>query len=190
MENVPAGNRISIFVDGANLYKSASERKVRLDYPLLKRRLEGNREVVSALYFGSYKRDPPDPDEALRDEAFQAMVREAGFEVRLRPLKVEYFGLRVPRGVEFQMKAGEGVDTRTYREKGVDVALVTEMLIQAWDDVYDTGVLVSGDNDYAAAARGIIKHGKQVEIVSFLHSAGRELIESATRFVELQKLLS
>ncbi len=79
MEDLPAGNRISILMDGANLYKSANERKVRLDYPLLRSRLAGHRTLVSALYFGSYKRDPLDSAEASRDEAFQAAVLEGGF---------------------------------------------------------------------------------------------------------------
>ena len=40
-------NRVAIFVDGANLFKSANEQGVRLDYLLLRQRLAGNRQVVS-----------------------------------------------------------------------------------------------------------------------------------------------
>ena len=117
------------------------------------------------------------------------MVREAGFELRLRPLKVEVFGRRAPRGATIQIKAGPERDLHVFSEKGVDVALVTEMLVGAWDDVYDTAVLVSGDSDYVAAVRELIRHGKKVDVVSFLHSASRELMESAS-FVDLGKLLS
>lgn len=35
MENSPARNRVSIFVDGANLFRSVNESGVRLDYLLL-----------------------------------------------------------------------------------------------------------------------------------------------------------
>ncbi len=97
MEHSLEKNRIAIFVDGANLFKSAREQRIKLDYGMLKRRLAGDREVVLALYFGSYKREPLGPEETTREEAFEAMVREAGFELRLRPLKAEPFGMRVPR---------------------------------------------------------------------------------------------
>ena len=36
-------------------------------------------------------------------------------------------------------------------EKGVDIALATDLLAYAWENVYDVAVLVSGDEDYSGA---------------------------------------
>ncbi len=190
MIDLPHANRVAIFVDGANLFKSAEEKRVPVDYAWLRQRLAGNRQAVSAFYFGSYKREPVTPEETSRERAFEEMLHGAGFELRLRPLKAEPFGLRVPRGVEFHASAGPGVDIRIYEEKGVDVALVTEMLTRAWDGEFDVAVLVSGDGDYSAAVRELVRHGKEVEVAAFLHSASTELRRSATRFIDLATLLT
>ncbi len=176
--------RVAIFVDGANLFKSSIEQGVRLNYSLLRQRLAGDRQLVSALYFGSYK---PEPFE--RDKAFELTIREASFELRLRPLRVDVFGRRAPRGATVQITAAPGGNLRIFSEKGVDAALVTELLARAWDDAYDVAVLVSGDGDYVGAVRELRQHGKEVEVV-FFPNASWELRESATLFVDLLKLLS
>ncbi len=184
MNGVTGPARVAIFVDGANLFKSAAELRVPIDFAFLKKRLSANRNLVSATYFGSYKPEPTEDDDLL-----QTAIREAGFDLVLRPLKVEYFPLKAPPGARVQVTYESGFDPRMYREKGVDVALVTEMLSRAWDDAYDVAVLVSGDGDYVRAVRELIRHAKNVEVVSFLHSASRELRGSA-KFVDLAQLLS
>ncbi len=178
-------NRVAIFVDGANLFKSAAELRLPIDYAFLKERLAGDRKLVSARYFGSYKSEPTEEDERL-----QGAIREAGFELVMRRLKADLFMKKLPRGVTYAMEMGPDSDPFVYSEKGVDVALVTEMLSGAWNDGYDIAILVSGDGDYAGAVRELIQHGKKVEVVSFLHSASRELARSASRFLDLAKLLS
>lgn len=177
-------NRVAIFVDGGNLVKSAAEAHLPVDLAFLKNRLAGDRTVVLSLYFGSYKRYP-----AERDEVFETAASEAGFELRLRPLKVEFFGLKVPRGARVQVTSESGFDPRMYREKGVDVALVTEMLSRAWDNAYDIAILVSGDGDSVGAVKELIHRGKEVEVVMFPHSVSREL-KSVSQFVDLVQLLS
>ena len=50
-------------------------------------------------------------------------------------------------------------------EKGVDIMLATDMLKYAWDDLYDIGIVVSGDGDYTYAIKAI-KEKTGVEINS------------------------
>jgi len=52
-------------------------------------------------------------------------------------------------------------------EKGVDVALATDLLAMAWENAYDAAVIVSGDADYAGAVTKVMSKGKNVEVASF-----------------------
>ena len=42
-----------------------------------------------------------------------------------------------------------GVPLSLTEEKGVDVAIATDMIKLAWEDAYDWAVLVSSDRDFA-----------------------------------------
>ena len=55
-------------------------------------------------------------------------------------------------------------------EKGVDIMLATDMLTHAYNDNYDTALLVAGDSDYVYALQAVKNAGKHVEVTLF----GRE----------------
>ncbi len=182
------GDRAGIFIDGSNLLISAREKNVHVDFALLRDRLAGSRNVVRAIYFGSERSEPTDEERVLH-----ADVVRAGFELRLRPLKAWRFETRASPAVErmeiIYRSGARREDYYGYSEKGVDVSLVTEMLVGAWDGTYDVALLVSGDGDYATAVRELVRRGKRVEVFSFAHNTSRELKESCSRFVDLGELL-
>lgn len=60
-------------------------------------------------------------------------------------------------------------------EKGVDAAIITDLLTMAFDDNYDIAVLVSGDADHALAVRYIQKKTDKQVIQAFFKSHGDEL---------------
>ncbi len=181
-------DRVGIFVDGSNLLISAREKNVYVDYALLRDRLSEGRKIVLAMYFGSERSEPTDEERVLHED-----VVRAGFELRLRPLKAWRFETRASRAVEkmdikYRPEARKE-DFFSYSEKGVDVSLVTEMLLGAWDGTYDVAILVSGDGDYATSVRELVRRGKKVEVFSFAHNTSRELKDSGSRFVDLGELL-
>lgn len=45
-------------------------------------------------------------------------------------------------------------------EKGIDVALVVDMLCMAFRNAYDVAILVGGDSDYRTAVEEIKRWGK------------------------------
>ena len=47
-------------------------------------------------------------------------------------------------------------------EKGVDVAIATDMIKLAWEDVYDWAVLVSSDRDFVPAVEFLNAKGRKV----------------------------
>jgi len=56
---------------------------------------------------------------------------------------------------------------RRMGEKGIDTGLVTDLLKHAWEDTYDTAVLVSSDADFIPAVQLIQTKGKRVIHVGF-----------------------
>lgn len=57
-------------------------------------------------------------------------------------------------------------------EKGVDAAIITELLSMAFDDNYDVGILVSGDADHAPAVQYIQKKTDKQIIQAFFRAHG------------------
>ena len=62
-------------------------------------------------------------------------------------------------------------------EKGVDIMLATDMLKYAWDDLYDIGIVVSGDGDYTYAIKAIKELGKYVEVVALSSNLSKQLAD-------------
>lgn len=60
-------------------------------------------------------------------------------------------------------------------EKGIDAAIITDLLSLAFDDNYDTAILVSGDADYAPAVEYVQKKTDKQIIQAFFKAHGDEL---------------
>ena len=75
------------------------------------------------------------------------------------------------------------------RTKGVDIALATDLLGNAYRDNYDAAVLVAGDGDYVPLVEEVKRLGKVVHVV-FFGEKGRglspELRLASDRFWELE----
>jgi uncharacterized LabA/DUF88 family protein len=60
-------------------------------------------------------------------------------------------------------------------EKGIDAAIITDLLSLAFDDNYDIAILISGDADYAPAVEYIQKKTDKQIIQAFFKAHGDEL---------------
>lgn len=63
-----------------------------------------------------------------------------------------------------------------YHEKGVDVQIAVDILIGAYENLYDTLVLVSSDTDLIPALLKAREKGKKVEYIGFSHKPSYGLI--------------
>ena len=79
-------------------------------------------------------------------------------------------------------------------EKGVDAAIITDLLTLAFDDNYDIAVLISGDADHAPAVQYLQKKTDKQVIQAFFKAHGDELRNACWDHVFLddmmQKLLA
>ncbi|HEX4956101.1 MAG TPA: NYN domain-containing protein [Thermoanaerobaculia bacterium] len=166
-----SSERVTIFIDGSNLYHCAHERFARtdVDFVKLSALLTSGRKLVRTYYYNASVRQE-DGEERYR--------KQQQFFERLRLLP--YFDLRLGR----LERRGN-----TVVEKGIDVRIATDMLLQAHQNVYDTAVLISGDADLVPAVEAVKSIGKHVELACVSAGRSRELMQTADLFVDLDPIL-
>jgi uncharacterized LabA/DUF88 family protein len=150
-----------IFIDGSNLhwgirsYNEDNKVNLKIDYSKFIPILVKDRTCVRTMYYCSQPVPP-----MTGQVKFFDYLRSIGIQVIDKPLKTR-------------------IDKETQRphyvEKGVDVALATDLIGMAWENAYDIAVIVSGDADYAGAVSKVMSKGKNVEVASFRKSLSKEL---------------
>ena len=82
---------------------------------------------------------------------------------------------------------------KQYKTKGVDIALTTDLLGNAYRDNYDAAVLVAGDGDYVPLVEEVKRLGKVVHVAFFSegrHGLSPELRLASDRFWKLEYAFS
>ena len=155
--------RVAIVIDGSNFYHRLRELELRnllqFDYRGFAQYLAGGRSTASRCYYIGPVREEfgnPKSRELMRDQRkLMGNLRKHGWEV--------CFG---------HMLKTNGV----YHEKGVDVLMAVDLLVGAYEDQYDTAILVSSDTDLIPALAKVRERGKRVEYVGFSHKPSYGLI--------------
>lgn len=74
-----------------------------------------------------------------------------------------------------------------YHEKGIDVNIAVDLLVGAYENLYDTALLLSSDTDLIPAIQKIKSLGKKLQYIGFKHAASIALINHCTYFKLLKK---
>lgn len=162
---MPASYRekIMIFIDGSNLYWSCRRHpknpSFKVDILKLIDKISKDRFLVRPYYYTAIG-VPPSNGQVK----FHHKLNYCGVTVVSRPLR----------------RRGDG-----WTEKGVDVALVTDLLAMAYRNVYDTAIIVSGDKDFEGAIDEVKRLGKRVEVACFEHVISEDLKMRADKFISL-----
>lgn len=151
-------SRVSVFIDGSNLYFKLKSLEIpnlsKFDYRGLVSWLAKNKEVVYAGYYIGVVRAK------LGDEHSQKLRR--GQRNLFNFLQSEKQGFSLRKG--YLMK-NDGV----FHEKGVDVQIAVDILVGAYEDRYDTAIVLSSDTDLIPAMKKAKAIGKQIIYVGFSH---------------------
>jgi uncharacterized LabA/DUF88 family protein len=149
--------RVAIFIDGSNLYHSleANCHRYDVDFGAFSAKLAGGRPHLRTYYY-NVLRDPDRNPQAYQDQQkfLTALHSTPYLEVRLGASKL--------RG-----------DVPV--EKGVDIMIATDFLKMAWNNLYDTAILVSGDGDFSYAVQAVKDLGKHVVVAAFPANLSKEL---------------
>lgn len=191
--------RVCVFVDYWNFSLSLrnKDREFRADWYKLGRLLasEAGKVIdpdVPVSYqgmhvYGSYGPDS-DKDRRFRNWSASVLDRIPGVHVTLKSRKTKS-APRCPACRETISHCPKcNADMRGTQEKGIDTAIVTDMIKLAWVDAYDVAVLVSSDRDFIPVAEFLQTRGIKV-----IHGAfppmGFELSQQCWGNFEIPKLM-
>lgn len=164
-----AGRRVMIFIDGSNLYHVLKQNadKLDLDYKKFSEKLCGDRELIRTYYYNIRQDSPENPKLAESQDRFLNALYETDYlEVKL--------GIWKQRG-------------QTMVEKGVDVMIAADLISHAYEDHYDTAILVSGDADFYPAIQVVKDTGKQVEVAAFDSNLSSEAARVSDVLIKFDK---
>lgn len=141
--------RVTAYVDGFNLYfgiKEISKACYWLDVRALAAGyLRADQELTTTKYFTARISGPP--DKKIRQEAYLDALKTVDslsiFEGKYMPRIFTCPGCRQT--------------TSAPNEKMTDVNIATEVLVDAFDDSFDTAFLISGDSDLVPAVRHVLR---------------------------------
>ncbi|PIR44877.1 MAG: hypothetical protein COV10_02540 [Candidatus Vogelbacteria bacterium CG10_big_fil_rev_8_21_14_0_10_51_16] len=149
-------NRVAVFIDGSNLYHRLKElsfhNTVKFEYGGLATFLARKRPLTNASYYVGVVRAKIDD---VRGQELRKQQQRL-FQV------LNNQNLNIRRG--YIMSHGD-----RFYEKGVDVQIAVDLLVGAYEDEYDTAVLLSSDTDLIPAIKKVRNLGKRVEYVGFSH---------------------
>lgn len=149
-------NRVAIFIDGANLYHSASQLGHEIDYAELLTLLNQKATSSQAFFYTGI------------DSSNQQQQR---FLFRLKHLGYQIITKEVIKRADGSWKAN------------LDVELALDMM--ALVDSYDIAILVSGDGDFAEVIERVQNLGKRVEVVSYRATTSQKLLALAQSYRDL-----
>lgn len=171
-----------VFIDGANLFHGSRgyEAGYQVDTLKLVEELVGDRKLIRAYYYDSIPTD--DQIKINGQKSFHNLLEYNGFKVTALPLRT--------RGITYECeKCGHQNTLQKHMEKGVDIALVTDMLSFGIMRYYDTGIMVSGDLDYFKAIEEVQRKGVKIEIAYFRNGGiSGELVRQADKFINLEEI--
>jgi len=155
--------RIFIIIDGNNFYHRLKELKFRhllsFDYEkFVQFLLRKEKLLISKNYYiGAVREEPNNPKSKklmIGQQKLTGKLQKGGWVV----------------------KFGQLLKDGSYHEKGVDVQIAVDLLIGAYENLYDTAVLVSSDTDLIPALIKIREMKKKVEYIGFSHKPSYGLI--------------
>lgn len=139
--------RVLVYVDGFNLYFGMLEAGLEnckwLDIRLLAQNLlKEEQEAVGIKYFTS--RVSNNPDKQKRQTTYIEALESVDIQI--------FYGHYQRQSVECKRCGNIRPD---YSEKMTDVNIATQILVDAYQDKYDTAMLISGDSDLVPPIRAV-----------------------------------
>lgn len=168
-----------ILIDAENVLRAwmyhcstINDSQARIDYHKLIIALSQGTNLLRAYFYDGVPSNVP-----LNKKKFLEALQHQGIQLRTKILKTRTTTCK---------QCGTS-ETRTI-QKGVDVALATDILRHAWQNTCEICIIVSGDEDYKDAIECAKDKGVKVWVCSFKPSLSSELARTADKIFYLEDL--
>jgi len=177
MKDKNSGERVIIFIDGSNLYhlakKLVPEKKPNdFDFEKFTKYISVNRKLVRIYYYNC-------PLDRRKDEG--AYIKQQKFFDKIQ--RIPNFSFVLCR-----MQKKKSNNKIIYEAKEDDIHLAVDMVKLAYNDAYDTAILVSSDGDFVPAVQAVKEKGKNVENIGFENKFSYHLQQTCDKFSKLKKI--
>ena len=144
--------RIVIFIDNSNIFQGFRKYNIRADYEKLKNLIARGRKLQKIFLY-------------------------EGIVYPMSPKKKKWYEELSERS-EYIIKASfDKIASSGAIEKKVDINLAIDIISLAYENTYDTAVLVSGDGDFVSVIKKVKELNKNVELWAFRYSLANTLKE-------------
>jgi len=174
--------RTIVYVDGFNLYYGALKGSANkwLDlHALFSSVLQAHNQIVCIKYFTArVSARPNNPFQADHQDAYLRALQAT------TPALTTYFGQFTTHQVSAKLvtplSGRSYADVWRTSEKGSDVNLAVHLLNDAWLNVYDCAVLVSGDSDLTEAVTLVktFHQQKKIGLLTLPRGTSKELVRA------------
>lgn len=177
-ENVSKKFRAIVYIDGFNFYYGCLKGSPYkwLDISLLTSKLlNENYEVVKIYYFTSEVVDYKNDGVTTRQGFYLSALRTiSNLEIQFGKFKEREKTVYIDPPEEILLNTGFGrravsksiFKGKCFEEKGTDVNLATRLLIDLYEDKFDTALILSNDTDYKSAIHQVRHKGKKIFVVN------------------------
>jgi len=168
--------RVIVFIDGSNLYHLVKrlcpdKKQIKFNFNRFLKNIVGERNLVKVYYYNC----PLDIS-----NNFEGYKSQQRFFQKLK--NIPKFKLILCRMQKVRIN-GETV----YQVKEDDIHLAVDMVKLAYQDAYDTAILVSSDGDFVPAINAVREIKKNVEDVGFESKFSYHLKQVCDKFMKLGK---
>lgn len=152
-------NRVIVYIDGFNLYFGMQDAGIENSKwlnikSLIESYLTHNQELIEIKYFTS--RITNQPGKQKRQTTYLEALETSGVTI--------IYGLYKAKDIECN---NCGHNWSVSNEKMTDVNIATHLLLDAFEDKYDTAILISGDSDLVPPVKAIHKHFNKKSVSVF-----------------------
>lgn len=170
-------DRVAIFIDGSNHYhiiKDMFKGKIsanNFNFKEFIKYIVGDRKLVRVYYYTA-------PLDRKKDQI--TYIKQQQFFDKLKRLPKFSLVLCRMQKVKIDGKI-------IYQVKEDDIHLAVDMVKLAYNDAYDTAILVSSDGDFVPAIQAVKEVGKNIENIGFETKFSYHLRQECDQFNKLSK---
>ena len=169
--------RVIMFIDGSNHYHiikdmfKNSKHLIDFNFEKFIKDIVKDRKLVRIYYYTA-------PLDKKKDE--KTYAKQQKFFDKLK--RIHNFNLVLCRMQKVK------IDKKViYQVKEDDIHLAVDMVKLAYNNAYDTAVLVSSDGDFVPAVKAVKDIGKNVENIGFENKFSYHLRQKCDKFIQLNK---